>query len=187
MKNVCIQGLGFVGAAMATAVAIAEDDGQTPFYDVVGVDLPNEMGLQRISSINAGKFPFETSDKYLLESIKKAHQQGNLKATIDSSVYSDADVVVIDIPLDISYLDDQPQLELDDFEKSIQIVGRYVQPRTLIIIETTVPPGTCEKIVVPILCSEFIKRKIDPNSIYIAHSFERVMPGESYLKSITDY
>ena len=187
MKKVCIQGLGFVGAAMSTAVSIATDHNKNPLYDVIGVDLPNKMGLERVNAINSGNFPFETSDNYLLSSIKKAHQQGNLCATTDESVYSEADIVVVDIQLDISYLDDQPQLELDDFKKSIQVLGRYVKLKTLIVIETTVPPGTCEKVVVPALHSELIKRGIDPKSIFVAHSYERVMPGENYLKSITDF
>ena len=187
MKKVCIQGLGFVGAAMSIAVSIATDDNQKPLYDVIGVDLPNELGMQRINAINTGKFPFETSDKYLLASIKKAHQQGNLRATTDSSIYSEADIVVIDIQLNISYLEEEPLLELNDFKKSIQVIGKYVQPGVLILVETTVPPGTCEKVVVPALHSELIKRGIDPNSVFVAHSCERVMPGEGYLKSITDF
>ena len=63
MKKVCIQGLGFVGAAMSIAVSIATDENQKPLYDVIGVDLPNELGMQRINTINVGEFPFETSDK----------------------------------------------------------------------------------------------------------------------------
>ena len=187
MKKVCIQGLGFVGAAMSIAVSIATDENQKPLYDVIGVDLPNELGMQRINAINVGKFPFETSDKYLLASLKQVHKQGNLQATTDPSVYSGADIVVIDVQLDISYLDEQPLLELDDFKNSIQVIGKYVQPGALIMVETTVPPGTCEKVVVPALHSELFKRGIDPNTVFVAHSFERVMPGGSYLKSITDF
>jgi UDP-N-acetyl-D-glucosamine dehydrogenase len=187
MKKICIQGLGFVGAAMSVAVSIAKDHHQKPLFDVIGVDLPNKTGMQKIDAINTGKFPFQTSDKYLLASINKAHQQGNLSATIDPSVYSEADVIVVDVNLDISYLDEQPLLELNDFKKSIQVIGKHVKEGTLILIETTVPPGTCEKVVIPTLHSELRKRKIATNSVYVAHSFERVMPGDSYLKSITDF
>ena len=42
MKKVCIQGLGYVGAAMATAVVSARDSKGQPIYDVIGVDLSNE-------------------------------------------------------------------------------------------------------------------------------------------------
>ena len=66
---VCIQGLGFVGAAMATAVAIAIDEEGNPIYNVIGVDLPNELGLARVDAINNGEFPFATSDDKLVSAI----------------------------------------------------------------------------------------------------------------------
>ena len=57
MKKVCVQGLGFVGAAMATAIAMARKDGQ-PIYNVFGIDLPTNVGKERIEKLNAGKFPW---------------------------------------------------------------------------------------------------------------------------------
>jgi nucleotide sugar dehydrogenase len=187
VKTVCIQGLGFVGAAMATAVALATDDEGNHLYNVIGVDLSNDLGLHRVNSINKGEFPFNTSDEKLTASLQQAHRQGNIKATTDPAVYSKADIVVVDIQLDIPYLDDQPQLEFDGFRSAIRTLGRHVDSGTLILVETTVPPGTCESIVVPALNTELKKRGIDPKSIYIAHSYERVMPGENYLASIIDY
>lgn len=187
MKTICIQGLGFVGSAMAIAVATATDKNDCPLYDVIGVDLPNEIGTHRVDAIQRGKFPFNTDDNYLLLSLQKVFKQGNLKATTDPSCYSKADVIVVDVHFDVPYLDDQPQLEFDRFKSAIQTLGRYVSPGTLILIETTVPPGTCEKVVVPTLYSDLEKRGIHPDSVYIAHSYERVMPGEEYLASITDY
>ena len=187
MKTVCIQGLGFVGSAMAIAVALSSDKKGNPSFNVIGVDLSNESGQYRVDSISKGEFPFKTSDKNIVSSMKKVSKQGNLKATTDASVYMDADIVVVDIQLDIPYLDDNPQLELNGLKSAIRTLGQYVQPGTLILVETTVPPGTCEKIVIPTLRLELEKRGIDFASIHVAHSYERVMPGEDYLLSITDY
>ena len=50
MKTVCVQGLGFVGAAMATAIALAVDDKGYPIYNVIGVDLPNKNGKKIIKN-----------------------------------------------------------------------------------------------------------------------------------------
>lgn len=186
MKTVCIQGLGFVGSAMAIVVALARDE-TGPKFNVIGIDLPNKYGRQRVDSINQGIFPFKTSDKDLSSSLAAVCKQGNLKATINPSIYSQADVIIVDINMDISYLDDQPQLDVHALKKAIQEIGYYVLPETLILIETTVPPGTCEKIIAPTLFTELQKRGIKPDSIYLAHSYERVMPGKNYLKSITDY
>ena len=96
MQKVCVQGLGFVGSAMATAVAIASDDYGELIYDVVGVDLPNKIGDSRVSAINQGKFPFSISDDRLLLAVSKAHKNGNLRATTDQNEYSQADIVVVD-------------------------------------------------------------------------------------------
>jgi nucleotide sugar dehydrogenase len=50
-----------------------------------------------------------------------------------------------------------------------------------------VPPGTCEKVVKPILEGELIKRNLPINKLKIAHSYERVMPGSNYYDSIINY
>ena len=47
MKNVFVQGLGFVGSAMATAIALAKDSRGNLLYKVTGVDLPNKSGQKR--------------------------------------------------------------------------------------------------------------------------------------------
>ena len=187
MQKICIQGLGFVGSAMATAVAIAEDNRGKLIYDVVGVDLPNETGKKRVDAINNGEFPFTISDDRLLLALTKAHKNGNLRASTDQNEYIQADIIVVDVHLDIPYLDDEPQLLFTEFIEAIQAIGKKISSETLIIIETTVPPGTCEKIVIPTLRIELEKRHIDPHSVHVAHSYERVMPGEKYLESIIDY
>ena len=43
-KTVCVQGLGFVGSAMALAVAAANADDGKPLYNVIGIDIANEAG-----------------------------------------------------------------------------------------------------------------------------------------------
>ena len=53
---VCVQGLGFVGAAMSVATAASCDKKGVPFFNVVGLDLDNDSGCRRVSSINQGAF-----------------------------------------------------------------------------------------------------------------------------------
>ena len=184
---VCVQGLGFVGAAMATAIAIAKDQDGVPIYEVIGIDLPTESGKARINAINQGGFPFNTNDQKLIAAVAIAHSQGNLSATTDTNAYAQADIVVIDIQLDIAYLDDEPQLLFTGFINALRAVGEKIKEGVLVIVETTVPPGTCEKIVFPTLCEELERRNISSDELKLAHSYERVMPGDDYLSSITDY
>lgn len=187
LKKVCIQGLGFVGSAMAVAVANANKDNK-PIYNVVGLDLANKAGLEKINALNSGKFPFETTDKELINATLNAKKQGNFKATSDINEYNEADVVVVDINLDVYYNDKkEPYLNLDNFKKAINILADHVKEDVLVLVETTVPPGTCEKIVKPILIEGLEKRSLSTDKIKIAHSYERVMPGDDYYNSIINY
>ncbi len=172
---------------MAVAVGMAKDQKGSPIYDVVGVDLPTESGKKRVYALNHGEFPFPTSDTKLTKGLKGVHKNGNLRATTDESVYAEADIIVVDIHLDIPFLDDEPQLRFESFKKAIRTIGRYARPGALVIIETTVPPGACEKIVVPTLAGELVRRGLKKNAVLVAHSYERVMPGEDYLDSIVNY
>ena len=62
---VSVQGLGFVGAAMAVAVAAARD-GAAPSFDVVGLDVPSPEGEAKVAALNAGNLPVPTSDSKLV-------------------------------------------------------------------------------------------------------------------------
>lgn len=187
MKTVIIQGLGFVGAAMAVAASNALDIEGFPFFNVIGVDLPTEIGKQRVEKINSGLFPFETLDKKIISSCKKAVKRGNLSATTDENVFKKADVILVSINLDLTFKKSEPIFNLVPFKEAIYTLGKHVKKGSLIIIETTVPPGTCEKVVKPIIRESLELRNIDVNSVHIAHSYERVMPGANYLDSIINF
>ena len=183
-QRVCIQGLGYVGSAVAVAVAAAKDQSGNPLYDVVGVDLPTESGQGRVDAINRGKFPFSTSDRQLIKILSEVQSAGNLSATIDESVYEEADFVIVDIQMDVSTDVNDLQVGKGLFLDAIQAIGRRIRDSALVIIETTVAPGTCDKLVLPALQEEFLKRGLAKDSVLLAHSFERVMPGKEYLNSI---
>ena len=185
---VCIQGLGFVGSVMAVAVAMAKHKDEEPFFNVVGIDLPNRQGNSRVNSLNSGKFPIKNKDKSLSDCFEKVHAQGNLLATTDKKCFSLADIVLVDINLDLEVPSQGDHtVSWINFRNAIADLGKFLKPGALVIIETTVPPGTTQKIVVPTIASELSNRNLSPDSIQIAHSYERVMPGNKYLSSITDY
>lgn len=188
MQTVVVQGLGFVGAAMAVAVANAVDADDNPFFNVVGVDLPTELGKERVMKINAGLFPFETVDSKILSGTKNAVKRGNLSATNDDAVIKLADVILVSINMDLSYINElTPTINFDPFKNAIRTLGKNIKEGVLIIVETTVPPGTCERVVQPIINEHVKQRGINPDSIFIAHSYERVMPGANYLDSIINF
>jgi nucleotide sugar dehydrogenase len=75
---------------------------------------------------------------------------------------------------------------MEALEASLAIIAEHIGPDTLVLIETTVAPGTTEQIAYPIMKKIFERRGI-PSSPLLAHSYERVMPGKDYVASIRDF
>jgi len=189
-KNVIVvQGLGFVGAVMSLvcANAVSED------YAVIGVDLPSEEAYWKIKSINEGVFPIIADDPKISEFFENTKKQGNFFATYDSLAYSYADVVIVDINLDVQKKSYESQklkgfeVNLDGFKAAIATIGKKCKEGVMVLVETTVPPGTCNNIVQPILEEEFLKRGYSINEYILGHSYERVMPGPEYIDSIRSF
>ena len=73
------------------------------------------------------------------------------------------------------------------FKKAINSIATNCKEEVLILVETTVPPGTCEKIVYPIIKNVFKSRKLDFEKVSIGHSYEELMPGPEYIDSIQNF
>ena len=71
-------------------------------------------------------------------------------------------------------------------EATMRTIGEKVKPDCLVLIETTVAPGTTEFVAWPIMKKAFAARGIESEPL-LAHSFERVMPGRDYVASIRDF
>lgn len=184
---VCVQGLGHVGAAMAVATAAARSPDGQPCFDVIGVERSDARGSARARALHAGRFPFASADAGLHDAVRRAHETGNLAATTDARAYGEARVVVVDVHLDVREEDGETHADTSSLEEAVATLAEHVPPGALVVIETTVPPGTCAQVVAPLLEAECARRGLEPNAILLAHSYERVMPGPGYLKSITDY
>ena len=176
---IAIQGLGFVGAVMSLvcANALHED------YAVVGVDLLSKDTLWKIKSINEGLFPIVASDPKINEYYEKAKEKANFYATYDPYAYSKANVIIVDINLDVAKNSDfngelkDFNVDLTPFKKAIKSIGDNCKEDVLILIETTVPPGTSQNIAYPIIVECLENRGLSVNKFKLAHSYERVMPG----------
>lgn len=188
-KIIVVQGLGFVGAVMSLvcANAISEE------YAVIGVDLPNENTFWKIKSINDGIFPLTADDPKIKEFYENSRQKNNFYATYDSIAYSYADVVIVDINLDVdkkSYKNRQLKefdVNLKGFENAIGVIGDNCKHDVVILVETTVPPGTCEQVIKPTIDQKLTKRGLSIDSYKLGHSYERVMPGPNYINSIREF
>ena len=169
--NVCVQGLGFVGSAMAIAIA-SQGHGK---YSVVGIDLDTDEGKDRVNKINQGLFPFATTDESLEEALSQSVKDRTLRATHDVSDYEQADIVMMSVPFDLSSVtDDNPTVNWDPFIDATEQIASRIPPTCLVILQSTVIPGTVTKKVLPIFKNFFMQRDIKSDPL-IGYSFERVL------------
>jgi UDP-N-acetyl-D-glucosamine dehydrogenase len=188
---VVVMGVGFVGAAMAAVVADTEDKKGDPTKYVIGMQRPSSRSFWKIPVLNRGVSPVVSEDKELAPMISRCvKDKKNLTATFTYDVLSLADVVVVDIQCDYHKEDignvRNGHAVMGPLEESLAIIADYISPDTLVLIETTVAPGTTEQIAYPIMKKIFQRRGIKTDPL-LAHSFERVMPGKNYVASIRDF
>ena len=189
---VVVMGLGFVGAVMAAVVADSVDKKTgKPNKFVIGMQRPSTRSFWKIPLFSKGISPVSAEDPAVEELIKRCvTDKKTLTATYTYDALKLADVLVLDVQCD--FLKEElgnlhsGYVEMGALEESFKIIGKLIEPHCLVLIETTVPPGTTEYIAYPVIKAAFKKRGIKTEPL-LAHSFERVMPGREYVKSIRNF
>lgn len=189
---VVVMGVGFVGAVMAGVVADAEDIQGIPTKFVIGMQRPSTRSFWKIPFLNRGVAPVEAEDPEVEPLIQRCVlEKKTLTATFSYDVLSLADVVVVDVQCDYhkEALGNvkKGHAAIGALENSLEVIGGKIAPDCLVLIETTVPPGTTEYVAYPIVKKAFEKRGLSDVEPLLAHSFERVMPGRNYVSSIRDF
>jgi nucleotide sugar dehydrogenase len=187
---VVVMGVGFVGAVMAAIVADTRDDDGKPTKFVIGCQRPSTRSYWKIPLLSRGESPVKAEDPQVDVLIERCvKQQKNLVATYNSDCLKLADCVVVDVQCDYTKHDlgnmRTGQAEMAALEATLKTIGQKMRPECLVLIETTVAPGTTEFVGWPILKKAFARRGLDAAPL-LAHSFERVMPGREYVSSIRD-
>ena len=141
--------------------------------------------------LNTGVSPVKAEDLEVAPMIARCVlDKKTLVATYNSDCLGLADCVVVDVQCDFSKRDlgnmRTGQAEMSALEATMRTIGEKIRPQCLVLIETTVAPGTTEFVAYPILKKAFKARGIDSEPL-LAHSFERVMPGKNYVSSIRDF
>ena len=189
---VVVMGVGFVGAVMAGVVAdsTSKRTGKSEKF-VIGMQRPSIRSFWKIHYLNRGQAPVEAEDPEVAPLIARCvKDKKTLIGSFSYEALSFADVVVVDVQCDFQKraLGDvkSGSAEIAALENSLRIIAEKINPDCLVLIETTVPPGTTEYVAYPIIKKSFEQRGIDAEPL-IAHSFERVMPGRNYVSSIRDF
>ena len=189
---VVVMGVGFVGAVMAAIVADTVDEKTSkPSKFVIGCQRPSTRSYWKIPMLNSGQSPVKAEDPEVAPMIARCVlEKKTLVATYNNDCLKLADCVVIDVQCDYSKNDlgnlRTGHAEMKALEATMKTIGEKVQPDCLVLIETTVAPGTTEFVALPIMKKAFAERGINSEPL-LAHSFERVMPGKDYVSSIRDF
>lgn len=188
---VVVMGLGFVGAVMAAIVADTRDTKGKKSKFVIGVQRPSSRSYWKIPLINRGESPVKAEDPEVDVLIRRCVlEDKTFVASYNSDALQFADVVVVDVQCDFAKKElgnmRSGEADMAALEDTMKTIGQKIPPKCLVLIETTVAPGTTEFVAWPILKKEFARRRLDETPL-LAHSFERVMPGKQYVASIRDF
>ena len=189
---VVVMGLGFVGAVMAGVVADSVDKktGKPGKY-VIGMQRPSTRSFWKIPLFSRGISPIKAEDPEVAPMIERCvNKKQTMTATFTYDALKLADVLVVDVQCDFLKQElgnlRSGYADISALETSFKKIGEKISPHCLVLIETTVPPGTTEYVAYPLLKKAFRTRGIDDEPL-LAHSFERVMPGKNYVRSIRDF
>jgi nucleotide sugar dehydrogenase len=188
---VVVMGVGFVGAVMAAIVADTVDKNGQPTKFVIGMQRPSARSFWKIPLLNRGISPVKAEDPEVDPMIDRCvNKKKTLMATYTYEVLKLADIVVVDVQCDYIKEDlgnvRNGQTDMAALESSLGVIAENIPPSALVLIETTVAPGTTEQVAYPIMKKVFRKRGIESDPL-LAHSYERVMPGRNYVASIRDF
>ncbi len=160
--RLAVIGLGYVGLPVAAMFAEAG-------FDVQGV----EIIADRVEKINNGISPIEGEEPGLAELLVRVIQTGRLHATMKYADLRDIDVVLIDVETPV---DDHNIPRYDALRSALKSLGPVLKEGALVIVESTVAPGTINNLVLPLL-EQYSGKKLNAG-FYLGICPERVMPGK---------
>ena len=154
--KIAVVGQGYVGLPLSI---LAAQNG----FEVYGI----EINLDRLENLKSGISVCEDiSDDQVFEQIKnKRYQVAN-----DFKCISMCDVVLICVPTPIT---SEKQPDLSHLSQAAHSISKYLKKGSLVILESTVSPGTTRNFLIPILESG---SGLKSNDFYVAYSPERIDP-----------
>ncbi len=156
-KTVCVIGLGYIG--LPTAALIANKG-----FSVSGVDINEKI----LATIKEGKIHIVEAD--LGDFVKSAILKGQLKVFNKIQL---SDVYMICVPTPFHKNGNIPKPNIDYVISATKSIAPFIKQGDLIILESTSPVGTTEKIK-----ETLTDNGVDLTNVHIAYCPERVLPGK---------
>lgn len=155
INSLAIVGLGYVGLPLALLAAKKN-------FTVYGLD------------IDENKIDNLRNHKSYIDDVANS-DVADTKATFLSNfdVVKDVDAVIICVPTPVSR---EKIPDLGPVKGAVSSVAPYLEDGTLVVIESTINPGVCDEIVLPLL-EEKTGKKVG-KEIFLAHCPERINPGD---------
>jgi len=190
--KIVVLGLGYVGLPVACLFARAG-------FPVVGI----RRNPEKVEQINRGICPIEGKEPGLAELLAEVVASGRLRASTDYAACREADVVLVAVETPVNEATKKPEYQA--LRSALTSLGAHLQPDTLVIVESTLAPGTMQRLVAPLLeeasglqahltphsslitrHSSLVPHHSSRNSqsaihnpqFHLAHCPERVMPGK---------
>ena len=164
--RVAVVGMGFAGLPQAVVIAEAG-------FTVTGID----VDCERVAQLARGESYITDVTAGQLQALRRT---GHLRATTDPAALADADCVVVCVPTGITA---ERRPVLDSLEQALGTIADTVRPPALVIIESSVPPGTTRRV------ARLLEARLRGNDgggraragerVFVAHAPERIDPGNS--------
>ncbi|GBF12290.1 nucleotide sugar dehydrogenase [Tepidibacillus sp. HK-1] len=165
-KKITVIGLGFVGLPLSLSFAMRG-------YDVIGLDVNQSL----IEDLNNGvTYHLEQyNGKPIQDILKDALTVGTFKATTDyNDAFAESYAYIVTVGLPVK----EGMPVYDYFESAMMDLGKGLKQGDVVIIRSTVVPGTTEEIAKPIL--EKQSGLIAGNDFYLAYASERIAEGKAF-------
>lgn len=166
--TICVMGLGYIGLPTASLLA-------TRGHKVTGIDISPRV----VDTINRGEIHLQEPDLDVL--VRSAVNSGNLRASLTPSA---ADVFIIAVPTP-HHEDYRPDITY--VEAATRTIAPVVQRSSLVILESTSPVGTTERVAA--LLAEHNPSLVENGRLMcsVAHCPERVLPGRILYELIENH
>jgi nucleotide sugar dehydrogenase len=160
-KIISIYGLGNVGGAIAASWLRAGSK-------VIGVDLSDKL----LKDIKTGRS--HKKEPFVSEVFSKALKSGNLVLTKDGvNASKNSDIKIIVVPVAIT----RTKTDLSNVISVAQTISKGLKKNDMVVLSPSVPPGTTEKILLPIL--EHGSKLKGEKDFSVVYNPERIFEGRA--------